>query len=118
MTFSRLLTVTIPAVALLLISSQAPAQTVQQSTRLDPMPCVGQVEARLGEHNIQWEQVEDTAEFFRTDPTTDRQSGVHAWIRPPQCQEGWLVMDMAPSCAIRSTWTTGGCSLPGVASFD
>jgi hypothetical protein len=117
MTFSRLLTVAIPAAALLLISTPAPAQTVEQDPRLDPKPCVDQVQARLAEHNIQWEQVEDTAEFFRTDPTQDRQTGIHAWIRPPQCEEGWLVMDMAPSCAVRSIWTTGGCTLPGVASF-
>lgn len=117
MTFSRLLTVTIPAVALLLISSQAPAQTVQQSERLEPMPCEQEVGENLSEYDINWEEVKDNAEFFRNDPTADRQVGIHVWVRPPQCEEGWLIMDMAPSCAVRSTWTTGGCSLPGVSSF-
>ena len=117
MKFSQSLTVAIPAVALLVISSPAPAQTTEQNPRLEPMPCVEEVQAGLAEHNIQWEQVEDSAEFFRNDPTADRQVGIHAWIRPPQCEEGWLVMDMAPSCAVRSTWTTGGCTLPGVANF-
>ena len=57
MTFSRVLTVTIPAVALLLISSQAPAQTVQQSERLEPMPCEQEVGENLSEYDINWEEV-------------------------------------------------------------
>ena len=118
MTFSRLLAVSIPAATLLLISTPAPAQTVQQSTRLDPMPCVEQVQTRLKEHNIEWEEVKEDAAFFRVSPEEDRMVGINAWIRPPQCEEGWLVMDMAASCAVRNLWTTGGCSLPGVASYD
>ena len=117
MKFSQSLTVAIPAVALLLISTPAPAQTVEQSERLEPMPCVEEVQTNLKEHNIEWEEVKDEAEFFRNDPTADRQVGVHVWVRPPQCEEGWLVMDMAASCAVRNAWTTEGCSVPGLKSY-
>jgi hypothetical protein len=117
MKFSQSLAVAIPAVPLLLISTPAPAQTVEQSERLEPMPCVEEVQANLKEHNIEWEEVKNEAEFFRNDPTADRQVGIHVWVRPPQCEEGWLIMDMAASCAVRSTWTTEGCSLPGLETY-
>lgn len=117
MTFGRLLTVAVPAAALLLVSDPAPAQTIQQNPRLEPMPCEQEVGENLSKHDIKWEEVKETSEFFRIDPTADRQVGVHVWVRPPQCQEGWLVMDMASSCAVRSTWTTEGCSLPNVDTY-
>ncbi len=117
MNFSRMFAIAVPAFALSLISIPVPAQTVQQSSRLDPMPCVEEVQAHLKELNINWDDVKDEAEFFRVAPEEDRQVGVNAWIRPPQCEEGWLVIDMAPSCAVRNAWTTDGCSLPDVPSY-
>lgn len=117
MKFSRVVAVAVPAAALLLVSGPAPAQTIQQNPRLEPMPCEQEVGENLTKYDIKWEEVKDDAEFFRNDPTQDRQVGIHVWVRPPQCQEGWLVMDMAPSCAVRSTWTTGGCSLPDVETY-
>ncbi len=116
MKFSRVFAVAVPA-AVLLISSPAPAQTIQQNPRLEPMPCVEQVQNRLKEYNIEWEQVKDEAAFYRVSPEQDRQVGVNAWIRPPQCKEGWLVLDMAASCAVRNAWTTEGCSIPGLATW-
>jgi hypothetical protein len=117
MKFSHTLTVAVPAVALLLISTPAPAQTVEQNPELEPKPCVEEVQTNLKKHNIDWEQVKDKAEFYRIEPEEDRQVGVNVWVRPPQCKEGWLVMDMAASCAVRSTWTTEGCSVPGLESY-
>jgi hypothetical protein len=117
MKFSQSLTVAIPAVALLLISTPAPAQTVEQNPELDPLPCVEEVQTGLKEYNIEWEEVKDEAKFYRIEPEEDRQVGISAWVRPPQCEEGWLVMDMAASCAVRNAWTTGGCSVPGLDSY-
>lgn len=118
MKFSQSLAVAIPAVALLLISTLAPAQEAdQQSEKIDPPPCVEEVQSHLKEHNINWEEVKDEAEFYRVSPGEDRQVGVNAWIRPPQCKEGWLVLDLAASCAVRNSWTTEGCSVPGLKSY-
>ncbi len=118
MKFSQpLMIAAVPVFALLLMSAPASAQTVEQSERLEPMPCEQEVAENLKQHDINWEEVKDSSEFFRTDPTADRQVGIHVWVRPPQCEEGWLVMDMASSCAVRSTWTTGGCSLPDVPTY-
>lgn len=117
MKFSQSLSIAIPAVALLLISTPAPAQVDQQSEKIDPPPCVEEVQAGLKEYNIEWDEVKDEAEFYRVEPEQDRQVGINVWIRPPQCEEGWLVMDMAASCAVRNAWTTEGCSVPGLTSY-
>jgi hypothetical protein len=43
--------------------------------------------------------------------------GNTAWVRVPDCPQGFLVVDMAPSCQVRTIFTNQGCSIPGVRSF-
>ena len=117
MKFSQSFAVAMPAVALLLISTPASAQVDQQSEKIDPPPCLEEVQSHLKKHNINWEEVKDEAEFFRVAPEEDRQVGINAWIRPKQCKEGWLVIDLAASCAVRNSWTTEGCSISGLTSY-
>ncbi len=39
-----------------------------------------------------------------------------AWIELDSCSSGHLVIDMTRSCVVQQSYTTGGCSLPGLPS--
>lgn len=45
---------------------------------------------------------------------SDRVRGILAWVRLASCDEGGLIVDMAPNGRVRQVYTRGGCQVEGV----
>jgi hypothetical protein len=44
-------------------------------------------------------------------------TGYTAWVKVPDCPDGYVVVDMGTSCQVRTVYTNQGCSVPGVRSY-
>ena len=45
-------------------------------------------------------------------PANSGTTSIRAWVRVAGCEEnGYVVVNMRPSCGVRDLWTTGGCDV-------
>jgi hypothetical protein len=47
-------------------------------------------------------------------PSNGGTTGYRAWLRVASCQNGYVIVNMHPSCAIESIWTRGDCDAPKI----
>lgn len=47
-------------------------------------------------------------------PSNGGTTGYRAWLRVARCENGYVIVNMHPSCAIESIWTRGDCNAPEV----
>ena len=53
--------------------------------------------------------LEDLAE-----PQNGSLTGYRAWLRVARCDNGYVVVNMWSSCAIKDIWALGGCDVPEI----
>ena len=47
-------------------------------------------------------------------PSNGGTTGYRAWLHVASCKNGYVVVNMNPSCAIESIWTRGDCDAPQI----
>ena len=48
------------------------------------------------------------------EPQNGGLTGYRAWLRVARCEKGYIVVNMYPSCAIKTIWTLGACDVPEI----
>lgn len=124
MKISHALKAAVPAISLALVTGVAVAQTDADSpgegVGLATSTCNETVMNRLqNEYGIDWDGTEEKDAFpVEAGRQDTMQTGYNYWIKPEGCTDGFLVMDVASSCAIRNVYTTGNCQVAGVPNYD
>jgi hypothetical protein len=49
-----------------------------------------------------------------SEPSNGGTTGYRAWLRVARCENGYVIVNMHPSCAIESIWTEGDCDVPQI----
>jgi hypothetical protein len=59
--------------------------------------------------------VRDTTSLEKlAEPQQGGLTGYRAWVRVERCENGYVVVNMSPSCTIKSIWPRGSCDVPEV----
>jgi hypothetical protein len=59
--------------------------------------------------------VRDTATLENlAEPQNGGLTGYRAWLRVARCEKGYVVVNMRPTCAIKTIWTLGDCDVPEI----
>lgn len=117
----QMLKIIVPAVSLVLVAGAASAQSDKpaEGAGMATSTCNEKVTNRLkNEYGIDWDGTEEKDAYAVKMGREQMQTGYNYWIRPEGCTDGYLVLDVASSCAIRNVYTTGSCQVAGVPNWD
>ncbi len=96
------------ALGLAMLGSSGPAFAQEMSG----IGCQEEFEQLLARHNIKLTELQnfDHYKVGRDSPSVVIEG------RPPQCEDGSLVVSMWYTCTLQNMYTTGGCRVPGVST--